>query len=82
MRVAINRSIVTITGKLSEEKKITAIYEIMMQEFESMCLVEALGVNTGADMVEVSLCYAADEATVLTVKMSYSEAKEACKIIH
>lgn len=77
MKASINKNVVSITGKLSEEDKITKIYKSMLNEFNSMCLMEAYGVNEGAEMVEVTLCYSADEATVATVKESYSEAKKA-----
>lgn len=77
MKATINKNVVYIVGKLSEEHKITNIYKKMMSEFESMCLIESFGVDNDAEMVEVTLSYSSDETTVNTVKESYSEAKNA-----
>ena len=77
MKASINKNTVYISGKLSEENKITNTYMKMMTEFGTLILVESFGVSEGAEMVEVTLCYSAGEATVATVKESYSEAKKA-----
>lgn len=77
MKSSINQSIVYITGKLSEESKIEATYLGMMEEFNSMVIIESFGNDSGHEKVEVTLSYSSDEATVSTVKESYSEAKKA-----
>ena len=75
MKASIFKGYVSFTGKLSEEVKIINICNTMMNDFNSLSFVEHLGSDTGHDMVEVSLCYSANEALVQTVKESYSEAK-------
>jgi hypothetical protein len=78
MKASISKNTVNIIGKLSEAAKITKIYETMMSEFNSMCLVEILGFEGGDyDLAEVTLCYSVDDATVATIKESYSSAKKA-----
>lgn len=76
MRSSINAQTITITGKLSEGEKIQEILRIMSNEINSICLMEFYSESTGHDMVELTACYSSDEATVATVKESYSYAKK------
>lgn len=76
MRASINKNIVHITGKLCEELKISEICNQMMKEFNTMCMVEFFGNKQGCEIVDVTMCYSENEATVLTVKESYSESKK------
>jgi hypothetical protein len=75
MKASIYKGYVSFTGKLSEEIKIINICDLMMSEFDSLCFVECFGIKTGNDMVEISMCYSPNEATVKTLKESYSDAK-------
>lgn len=72
MKASINKNIVHITGKKSEQQAIEKVINIMMTEFNSMALIEDLV----SEMCEYTLSYASEEATVATVKESYSDAKQ------
>ena len=77
MKSSISQSNIVITGSLKEELKIISTYEGMLKDFNSMCVVEHFGANTSNEIVEVTLCYSSSEATVKTIRESYSEAKKA-----
>tara|TARA_R100000541_G_C1892368_1_gene83667 strand:- start:366 stop:602 length:237 start_codon:yes stop_codon:yes gene_type:complete len=77
MKASINAQTITITGKLNEGEKIQEILRLMAKEINSICIMEFYGESTGHDMVELTACYSSDEATVATVKESYSDAKKA-----
>jgi len=77
MKASINAQTITITGKLSEGKKIQETLRLMTNEISSICIMEFYGESTGHDMVELTACYSSDEATVATVKESYSDANKA-----
>ena len=79
MRVSINAGVVTIVGSLKEEHIIEKIRIIMFSEFSSMCLMEFFGAKTGHEIVETTFANSDSEATVQTVKESYSDAKRATK---
>jgi len=75
MRASISKGTIFITGKLSEESKIESIVKIMSSEFNSLCIMEAFGKDSGNEMTEYNLAYSPDEVTVKIVKESYREAK-------
>jgi hypothetical protein len=77
MKASINAQTITITGKLNEGEKIQETLRLMAREISSICIMEFYGESTGHDMVELTACYNSDEATVATVKESYSDAKKA-----
>jgi hypothetical protein len=76
MKASINAQTITITGKLNEYEKIQETLRLMTSEINSICIMEFYGETTGHDMVELTACYSSDEATVATVKESYSNAKK------
>ncbi len=76
MKASINAKTITITGKLKKRKKIQETLRIMSSEINSICIMEFYNESTGHDMTELTACYNSDEATVATVKESYSAAKK------
>tara|TARA_R110000744_G_scaffold280987_1_gene392988 strand:- start:70 stop:306 length:237 start_codon:yes stop_codon:yes gene_type:complete len=77
MKVSINKETLTFIGKLKEEDKMVDVINIMSKEINSLTYLEHFGKGTDHEMVEITLCYSAGEATVATVKESYSDAKKA-----
>ena len=77
MKASIHAQTITITGKLSEGEKIQETLRLMSKEINSICSMEFYGESAGHDMVELTACYSSDEATVATIKESYSDAKKA-----
>jgi hypothetical protein len=77
MKVSINKGTITFTGKLEEESKMISVIDNMMLEINTLTYLEHFGSDTEHEMVEITLCYSSNEATVATVKESYSDAKKA-----
>ena len=76
MKVSINKEIINFTGKLKEESKMISVIDNMMLEINTLTYLEHFGSDTGHEIVEITLCYSSNEATVQTVKESYSDAKK------
>jgi len=77
MKASINKNIVHITGKICEKSRIEEVVRLMLADFNSMCVIE----DHAGQTCEYTLSYSSDEATVVTVKESYSEAKKASSTI-
>ena len=72
MKATVNKGVVSLAGKPTDEDRMLSIVGIMAKEIESLVLME----NLAGEIVEMNLCYDAGEATVQTVKDSYADAKK------
>ncbi len=75
MKMVINKGVVYFTGSLEEEAAMVDILGIMSGEISTLTCIEHFGNDCGYEMTEITLCYSADEATVQTLRESYSDAK-------
>ena len=76
MKALINRSTMTFIGKLKEEDKMVSIISIMSKEINTLTYLEHFGNKSNHELVEITLCYDSNEATVQTMKESYAYAKQ------